>query len=174
MGGRFAQRSLRLEPVDEDRQLPGVFAPRSDTWLLADCMERELSGAGSAVLELCTGSGAIATRAALCGAVVTAIGGLEPRVVARQAGPLGPLLSARAAELESRGLLAPGQRHEQMLVIRGEHIRDGRAERARGPVFDFIRAGIVALTWTTLARVQPRRATLRATGASRFRRRGAR
>lgn len=65
-------------------------------------MERELSGADSAVLELCTGRGAIATRAALRGAVVTAIGGLEPRVVARQAGPLGPLLSARAPPSSSR------------------------------------------------------------------------
>ena len=44
-------------------------------------------------------------------------GGLEAEVVARERGPLGPLVSARAEELERRGLLAPGEREEDMLVI---------------------------------------------------------
>ncbi|HSD76718.1 MAG TPA: HemK2/MTQ2 family protein methyltransferase [Solirubrobacteraceae bacterium] len=47
-----------------------------------------------------------------------AAGGLEPDVVGRRRGPLGPLLTARAAALEARGLLAPGQRHEDVLVFR--------------------------------------------------------
>lgn len=46
-------------------------------------------------------------------------GGLEPEVVARELGPLGPLVSARAELLERRGLLAPGEREEEMLVIVG-------------------------------------------------------
>jgi release factor glutamine methyltransferase len=44
-------------------------------------------------------------------------GGLEPEVVARERGPLGPLVSARVEMLEERGLLAPGERQEEMLVI---------------------------------------------------------
>ena len=44
-------------------------------------------------------------------------GGLAAEVVARHRGPLGPLVSARAEELERRGLLAPGEREEEMLVI---------------------------------------------------------
>jgi release factor glutamine methyltransferase len=44
-------------------------------------------------------------------------GGLEAEVVARERGPLGPLVSARAELLEERGLLAPGEREEEMLVI---------------------------------------------------------
>jgi release factor glutamine methyltransferase len=44
-------------------------------------------------------------------------GGLEPEVLARQRGPLGPIVSARAKVLERRGLLEPGQREEEMLVI---------------------------------------------------------
>lgn len=44
-------------------------------------------------------------------------GGLRPEVVARERGPLGPLVSARAELLERRGLLAPGEREEEMLVI---------------------------------------------------------
>ena len=48
-----------------------------------------------------------------------AAGGLEVDVVDRRQGPLGPLLRARAGVLEERGLLPRGQRHEELLVIRG-------------------------------------------------------
>jgi release factor glutamine methyltransferase len=44
---------------------------------------------------------------------------LEARVAARRRGPLGPLLRERAHELEARGILAPGEREEDLLVIRG-------------------------------------------------------
>ncbi len=45
--------------------------------------------------------------------------GLEPSVAARVEGPLGPLLAARAATLEERGLLAPGERREDLLIEAG-------------------------------------------------------
>jgi release factor glutamine methyltransferase len=45
--------------------------------------------------------------------------GLEADVAARHPGPLGRLLSERATMLEERGLLAPGRRAEEVLVIRG-------------------------------------------------------
>jgi release factor glutamine methyltransferase len=48
-----------------------------------------------------------------------AAGGLEADVAARHAGPLGPLMASRAAALEARGLLRPGQRDEEVVVIRG-------------------------------------------------------
>jgi release factor glutamine methyltransferase len=44
-------------------------------------------------------------------------GGLEPAVVVRERGPLGPVVSRRADMLERRGVLAPGEREEEMLVI---------------------------------------------------------
>jgi release factor glutamine methyltransferase len=44
-------------------------------------------------------------------------GGLVPTVLERRRGPLGPLLSARAPELEAKGMLAPGQRQEELLVV---------------------------------------------------------
>jgi release factor glutamine methyltransferase len=53
---------------------PGVFRPISDTWLLADALDRESLPPGARVLDLCAGSGALAIRAALGGPrVVTAV-----------------------------------------------------------------------------------------------------
>ncbi len=53
--------------------VPGVFAPRPDTWMLIDAVRRQPLPAGARVLDLCTGSGAIAVAAALQGATVTAV-----------------------------------------------------------------------------------------------------
>lgn len=53
--------------------LPGVFRPRSDSWMLADAV-REHGVEGLDVLDVFTGSGVVAARAASCGArSVTAI-----------------------------------------------------------------------------------------------------
>ena len=48
--------------------LPGVFHPRSHTWLLADIVRQQDALRGADVLELGTGSGAIAVSAAKAGA----------------------------------------------------------------------------------------------------------
>jgi release factor glutamine methyltransferase len=52
---------------------PGVFRPISDTWLLADALDREPLPPGAKVLDLCSGSGALAIRAALAAREVTAV-----------------------------------------------------------------------------------------------------
>jgi release factor glutamine methyltransferase len=46
------------------------------------------------------------------------VAGLRADVVARRRGPLGPLLSARAAALRARGLLGPDD-EEELYVVRG-------------------------------------------------------
>jgi release factor glutamine methyltransferase len=208
-------------------RLPGVFRPRSDTWMLAREAVASLQG-GDDALELCTGSGAVALEMAGAGARVTAVdvsrrsvatvrlnallrgrrvralrgslfepvagekfdliatnppyvpapsdslpasgperawdagrdgralidpicdaapqhlkpggailivhsslcgtdltvgrlaaGGLEADVVARERGPLGPLMLARVEQLEASGALRPGEREEELVVIRG-------------------------------------------------------
>jgi release factor glutamine methyltransferase len=47
---------------------PGVFRPRSDTWLLAGLLREQRLPHSAAVLDLCTGTGALAVTAALAGA----------------------------------------------------------------------------------------------------------
>jgi release factor glutamine methyltransferase len=206
--------------------LPGVFRPRSDSWMLARALEDEGLPAGARVLDVCTGSGVLAITAAQRGAHATAVDisrravlcarlnarlngvrvravrgdllaavgderfdaivsnppylpgdpalprsgaqrawegghdgralldrlceqaprhlapggvllvvhsslcgtdatlaslrdrGLQADVALRHHGSLGPLLRARAAELERRHLLAPGQREEEVVVVR--------------------------------------------------------
>ena len=46
-------------------------------------------------------------------------GGLESEVIARRRGRLGPLMSSRVQALEQRGLLANGQREEEVVIVRG-------------------------------------------------------
>jgi release factor glutamine methyltransferase len=53
--------------------LPGVFAPISDSWMLADAIRQENLDPGSRALDVCTGSGLLAITAATCGAASTAI-----------------------------------------------------------------------------------------------------
>jgi release factor glutamine methyltransferase len=73
-------------------------------------------------------------HSAICGVDATCsaleAGGLEADVAMRQCGPLGPLMRARVHHLEARGLLAPGRREEDVVVIRGRMpARNGRVLR---------------------------------------------
>jgi release factor glutamine methyltransferase len=61
---------------------PGVFRPISDTWLLADALVAQGLDASTTVLDLCTGSGAIAVRAARAGAGAVVAADLSRKAVA--------------------------------------------------------------------------------------------
>lgn len=54
-------------------RLPGVYPPQEDTWLLAEALGREPIDSHTRILDLCTGTGALALRAAAAGGVPTAI-----------------------------------------------------------------------------------------------------
>ena len=54
-------------------RLPGVFRPPTDTWMLARVLREEIDGRRAEVLDLCTGTGALAIVAAQAGAEATAV-----------------------------------------------------------------------------------------------------
>jgi release factor glutamine methyltransferase len=47
--------------------------------------------------------------------------GLSPEVLATAVVPFGPVMRSRAALLESRGLIHPGQRFEELVVVGARH-----------------------------------------------------
>ena len=76
-----------------------------------------------AATHLTSGGNVLIVHSSLAGGEATLRGlrdsGLRAEVVARRRGPLGPIASARAQLLEERGLLKPGIREEELLVVRG-------------------------------------------------------
>jgi release factor glutamine methyltransferase len=72
--------------------------------------------------HLAPGGVLLVVHSSLCGTDATLASlrdrGLRADVALRHHGSLGPLLRARAAQLESRDLLAPGQREEEVVVVR--------------------------------------------------------
>lgn len=87
---------------------------------------------GRAVLDrICAGAADVLTdhgrillvHSAMCGAQATvdALGaaGFTADVLARATIPFGPVLRSRAAMLAARGLIAPGQRFEELVVVGG-------------------------------------------------------
>jgi release factor glutamine methyltransferase len=77
-----------------------------------------------APLLLAPGGLLLMVHSALCDAELTLHqlrgGGLKASVVARREEPFGPVMRGRAQWLVERGLIAPGQRHEELVVIRAD------------------------------------------------------
>jgi release factor glutamine methyltransferase len=112
--------------------LPGVFRPISDTWQLADALRERAHGAH--VLDVCTGSGALAVTAALAGAKeVTAVdvsrrAVLSARINARLN---GVAVRARRSDLFS----ALGDQRYDVIVSNPPYVPDPSGDRVptRGP-----------------------------------------
>ena len=77
-------------------------------------------------LRLRAGGSLLIVHSSVCGtaASLSALesAGLEAEVVARRRGPLGPLLTERRHMLERDGMLEPGQREEELVVLRGRRV----------------------------------------------------
>ncbi|WP_282692537.1 HemK2/MTQ2 family protein methyltransferase [Streptomyces sp. CC208A] len=85
-----------------------------------------LAPSGVLLLVQSSLSGIAATLAAL------RAGGLRAGVVARREQPYGPVMTARAVWFERRGLVPPGTRSEQLVVVRA--VRMPRRHPGRRPV----------------------------------------
>jgi release factor glutamine methyltransferase len=88
--------------------IPGVFQPRSDTWMLVHAVRRATLPQGARVLDLCTGSGVIGVAAALRGCAVTSVD------VSRRA-----LLSARV-NARANGVRVRTRRGDLFTAVPGE------------------------------------------------------
>ncbi|MFD4729028.1 HemK2/MTQ2 family protein methyltransferase [Streptomyces seoulensis] len=90
---------------------PGVYTPQHDTDLIARVLAKEHLDTRSAVLDLCTGSGALAVRAAVRGARVTAVD-ISRRALATawcNAVLAGQCITVRHGDLVSA---VPGRRYD--------------------------------------------------------------
>ncbi|MER7583739.1 HemK2/MTQ2 family protein methyltransferase [Kitasatospora sp. NPDC097691] len=92
------------DPVRLLLRAPGVYAPQGDTLLLASCVRRERLDASGRVLDLCTGTGAVAIVAARTGARVTAVDVSARAVVTAW---LNARLHRRRIRVRRGDLLAP-------------------------------------------------------------------
>ncbi|MCO5994034.1 methyltransferase [Actinoallomurus sp. WRP9H-5] len=73
---------------------------------------------------LAVGGTLLMVQSVLCGVETTLNSlrraGLKASVVARRRQPFGPVMRSRAAFLEAQGLIHPGQRHEELVVVRAD------------------------------------------------------
>src|SRR6202008_4238547 len=160
---------------------PGVFRPISDTWLLAAALDREPLPAGARVLDLCSGSGALAVRAALGGPRdVTAVDVSRRavlairlnaalnrvRVRARRSNLFSAVPGERFDAIVSNPPYVPGTEPPARGLARAwEAGRDGRAllDRICARAADHLRpGGVLLLVQSSLLGIEPTVAALRA------------
>jgi release factor glutamine methyltransferase len=80
----------------------------------------------AAPARLAPGGMLLVVQSTLCGVPDTLeslrSAGLKAAVITRRREPFGPVMREMAAELESRGLIGPGQRYEELVVVRADRV----------------------------------------------------
>jgi len=153
LGSAWANAALRgkrigvragdlLEPVRGRRfdlvvaNPPYVPSPRESPPRRGIARAWDAGPAGRALLDrLCRGVPGVLgpegvvliVHSSLCGVEATCStlerAGLRTQVVSRARQPFGPVMRARARWFEGRGLIGPGQREEELVVVRGARER---------------------------------------------------
>lgn len=108
--------------------VPSTGVPRR-----ARCRAWDAGGRGRLMVDricarvpwtLAAGGTLLMVQSSLCGVEPTLAAlraaGLRTAVVARRRQPFGPVLRSRAAFLEKQGLIRPGERDEELVVIRAD------------------------------------------------------
>lgn len=95
--------------------LPGVYRPQGDTQLLAAALAREEFGPGAGVLEIGTGTGALALQAAGRGARVTAVDVSWPAVATARLNALRRRLPLRVRHGDYAACTA-GRRYDLVIA----------------------------------------------------------
>ncbi|MFF7454689.1 HemK2/MTQ2 family protein methyltransferase [Kitasatospora sp. NPDC008115] len=110
---------------------PGVYPPQGDTELLISCLRRERLDGGCWVLDLGTGTGAVALAAARTGARVTAVDLSARAVLAAWA---NTRLRRRHVELHRGDLTGPVQdRRFDLVTANPPYVPTEGSGRPRGP-----------------------------------------
>ncbi|WP_055489512.1 HemK2/MTQ2 family protein methyltransferase [Streptomyces sp. TP-A0356] len=109
---------------------PGVYEPQYDTWLLTRALHREKVTPGTDVLDLGTGTGALALEAARLGARVTAVDISRRAVLAARVNALlsGQSIRVRRGDLTSA---VPGHRFD-LVISNPPYVPSPRHGTARG------------------------------------------
>ena len=108
--------------------VPGVFRPRSDSWMLTESL-RELSPSpATETLDLCTGSGLVAIAAARLGAAATAVDVSRRSVLTVRVNALLNGVGGRVTALRGDLFAAVGQRRFDLITANPPYVPslDGR------------------------------------------------
>jgi release factor glutamine methyltransferase len=109
-------------PTEDQREPPGGGPRRAlDAGIDGRALIERIVAAAPEHLR--PGGRLVMVHSSVCGIDATLASmrarGLDPDVLERREGPLGPVVLARAPALEANGVLAPGQRTEELAVIAG-------------------------------------------------------
>ena len=114
--------------------VPGVFRPRSDSWMLTESLDELSPSPGQETLDLCTGSGVAAIAAARLGAAATAVDVSRRSVFTVRVNALLNRVAGRVTAVRGDLFAAVGPRRFDVITANPPYVPSGDGGLpARGP-----------------------------------------